>query len=1259
MSTNYKATANVDDFFEQQDSMALDPNSLPRDEAVLEPNPDEEEKDTPTQTTTSEPQQNEQKTEEPEQKNNPLQEIGTAVVGAGIDFVESIGETAERTVKGKWLDWDWKPTWLQVDDSVEPMNTTIWGNILRGGLELGIGFVATGGAASIASAGLKATRVAKGVSTGLSLASKATKGVKGGKTIVKGVTAAGKLAQKPIVKGAAKGAVYDFVSSQNNEASLHEQALEAFPWLPDVASYDDDDTPLERRVKNVMEGLALGAAIDALFAFRAGKKAAKRIEAGTDSADPKAVQAGKSAEIQAEQVDAVQQSVQLDLELDPGLTQPHPSIHSGVFDAPAQGNRTSPQRSAYKAMKDMLAMASRGDLSGGRRASLMTQAQLDRIAKTGEVRAHLDNLNKLIADGFELPSGQNVGGMATDMIGVRNLALSKYFDIVSTFPDLRNADFEDISEMLLEDAIQTSDVAGETQLFMNPSNAIAFEMLMADAGQAVADQSTALASLGANVPMDMKVATDRLMNNLETMYLFSAESSEFAGSLLRARRGDIATPAVRQAARDKKQEIASFMKELRKVMKTDPQASSAFMRAFAESNGDVATLEALRRYAKDSVFSWKSLTGKQKSAFFDEMLTTLYNSILSSAKTLARAFSGTNLLTVLRPAQIALGGALSGDLKTIQKGLAMGNNMFSSIGEAWELSKNTRQALIKNTPGPYAPQIRSTADMNHWKALGAIIENGDDLGAKHVYRFTTVMQDFNMHALVAYPRHTMSQIDAFSKTIIGRQELRSRAIDKVIDSGDEITAEALEAAEKDLRDTIFNNQGEVIDVTAMRAGQEVALQTPLTGNLQKLNNTLNSIPILKPFFLFMKTGVNALEVVRKHTPLLARYNDEVNAILKATPEDLSSVMVYGIQDAAQLQTAKALVKGRVSMGMMTVGSAVGLYTTGRLSGNGPADPETRRAWIANGWKPRSIKIGDQWINYDGLEPFASFLALTADIGDNSTNLGETGTENLLQKLGYMLSMNLTNKSYLAGINDLNEILAFNGDRSAVWAGNLVNNFIPWGAVRNDLANLFNPGMRELENDFLGTVMNRNPLLRGALPLKYDPLDGSVVGDWDFPTRMLNTISPFQISGVDTPTRKLLRDSGFDLQNTFKTDSLGNPLTPEQSSELQRLMGQYNIEKDLERLFKNPKIKKEIEFYRQLRSEGVPGRTKDDPNNTPFEQSLTYKMMSKIFNDAKKKAMQGLYQMYPELREQSNLRSARNNAQNQGRTDLVDLLIPTR
>ena len=113
------------------------PEGIPSFDGLVKERPKEEPK------TEAQP---EAKPEEPkeEETNNPLQEVGTAVVGAGIDLVEGVGGTAEGILTGQLLDPKFKPSWLQVDDEVEPMNKTVWGNFLRNVLEFGAGFVGTG-----------------------------------------------------------------------------------------------------------------------------------------------------------------------------------------------------------------------------------------------------------------------------------------------------------------------------------------------------------------------------------------------------------------------------------------------------------------------------------------------------------------------------------------------------------------------------------------------------------------------------------------------------------------------------------------------------------------------------------------------------------------------------------------------------------------------------------------------------------------------------------------------------------------------------------------------------------------------------------------------------------------------------------------------------------------------------------------------------------------------------------------------------------
>ena len=112
-------------------------------------------------------------------------------------------------------------------------------------------------------------------------------------------------------------------------------------------------------------------------------------------------------------------------------------------------------------------------------------------------------------------------------------------------------------------------------------------MMMYDLSAAVADKATALQSVIDKVPVEEGL--NDLLDKVEAAFMMNQKASEFAGSILRARRGDAmsrkATTALTNA--NKEQKIKQFMGELRNIVTTDPEMTQAMLRAFAETNGDV------------------------------------------------------------------------------------------------------------------------------------------------------------------------------------------------------------------------------------------------------------------------------------------------------------------------------------------------------------------------------------------------------------------------------------------------------------------------------------------------------------------------------------------------------------------------------------------------------------------------------------------------------------------------------------------------
>jgi hypothetical protein len=466
----------------------------------------------------------------------------------------------------------------------------------------------------------------------------------------------------------------------------------------------------------------------------------------------------------------------------------------------------------------------------------------------------------------------------------------------------------------------------------------------------------------------------------------------------------------------------------------------------------------------------------------------------------------------------------------------------------------------------------------------------------------------------------MKASDSFFGQIIGRGYERVRQYNKLYDAT-ETSLKAVDDANIEqlgidsatgLEKEIWTADGKLADSMANFTWDEAAMKRELTGGMKKLDQALDSLPALKPFVgLFMKTGINAFELTSKYTPGLNMFLKETRDILSLKWDD-PQLLQYGIKSPQDLATAQAVLKGRQAMGMATVGAASALYLNGDLTGNGPPDRKLKNAWLQAGWKPRSIRVGGAYISYDSLEPFNTFLSFVADVGDASNAMGEEWTNNQFSKAMHLITQNVTNKSFLAGLMNLNDLFTSQGQRAGSVAANLVNNQIPLSSLRNEIGKVFSPGMRELESGFLESIRNRNLWTdvftdkEDELPYRYDILNGTKLNDWDPLTRMWNAVSPFNINLAANQTRQLLFRSQVNLAQQFNTGPNSEDLEgmPDLKSRYQFLMGEQNIEASLEKLFQNPQIMQSILDMEEDRDAGRKYDTKGTLHGTEIMRVIT-------------------------------------------------------
>jgi Peptidase family M48 len=171
---------------------------------------------------------------------------------------------------------------------------------------------------------------------------------------------------------------------------------------------------------------------------------------------------------------------------------------------------------------------------------------------------------------------------------------------------------------------------------------------------------------------------------------------------------------------------------------------------------------------------------------------------------------------------------------------------------------------------------------------------------------------------------------------------------------------------------------------------------------------------------------------------------------------------------------------------------------GLITGTGPDDARTRDVLRAQGWRPNSIKVGDRYVSYERIGPFAFPLALAGAYGDSyQSRRAGTGRFDsdlwldVMQNAGYWGR----NQTFLRSFGDVYESLGDFKTEAPRWVSNtaLAYGSLLTGGLMSGAASALDPYERRRDvqpNEYPGgavgaEVAYRLPALRETLPVRRD------------------------------------------------------------------------------------------------------------------------------------------------------------------------------
>lgn len=1012
-------------------------------------------------------------------------------------------------------------------------------------------------------------------------------------------------------------------TDDNLQGSLKKMFPKTFSWISDDWATVDGDSPDVIRAKNINEGVGLGIFTDLLVG--AGKliRATQKTKEATSfiPLDEKAVNFKKQQETGTVTVEdevlesAGRREELLDERADYGIANNKEGAYLGihdVFDSDEAGVRGVDSMGVVGAGIDQVRIANNYGTVYGRLRNFLSEPAAKYVLRTSDP-ATFDEVDDALKQAFDSAGKYKV------MLG--DEATITYKDVVAEGDNLSKVLLDprmDVEEMRKVFKEFSDTVDGTERLSVGTKGDIAFagslqalrtlrdEYINLDTVRVQGYLATSLAGQVSDLAEGARLmngtgaierAQEQILDKIEYLTVVQGRAKQLRGQGLNSLKQIYAhlnekdydkvqrmVDSFNETKKATDQEIIDRAKRtadtLRQVSKERPEYLKPLQMAWEFTDGNIDTMAKLNRYVDQSLGDWFPKffvdgNPEMPNVIVQGMWSNIYNSVLTSVSTPLKAGFANAALLLEKPITVLGGAIVGGDVKTLKRGWYQ----YSAFADTFQkglthMTDVYRKAATDPTSVGYimrddlVKKNENTMDILHSYAM-ASQQRGNE-GPMALYHKAEALNDMANNPWLRFGPNAMTALDGFARAMIANAEVRGRIYDKFIDGGRKLDADGIKKALDDQYNEMFDSSGMITNKAVDYASREIAmnLDSPAVDGLSRL---IDQYPAMKPFLMFPRTSVNILDMANKHSPIsifAKEYNeiaykplsnftvDEVESILtkRGLPVDENMMDTFN--------TLRAEVRGRKAVGTITMMTAGAMFLNGGLRGNGHYDKERNRVRQELGWKPRTYKGWDgKWYSYDGLGPISDFLALTADVMDNFDSITEADLETNINKLGFIISGNLTNKSMLAGIEPMNDVLAGNPAALNRWAASFASSLAPLSGARNELGRLMAPSLRELDMEFTQLLRNRNKFLdvvdsKGALPDKHDWIDGTKVGyPENFFVRAWNAVSPMKVYEGQSAERQFLLDIEYDSRPSFNKSTKGVEYTPKERSELFSLMGQ--------------------------------------------------------------------------------------------------------
>ena len=1027
------------------------------------------------------------------------------------------------------------------------------------------------------------------------------------------------------------GGLVDYVAEQNQKddnlaGTLKKYWPKVFQWIPDSIATTDDDSPGEKRAKNVNEGAIFGLLSSivegAAYITGAGRsmtRSAKFTAAkgGNKNINDLAKDEFTDIKFSDKPVeDAVlrnyaRKEKELNLLNEYYVSKGEDPIDWSQFDEGETLVRTKDADGIVGAQADAAQIQNNIDSSWGRIGNLIHEAarkegiELDNLSKRTLVSELTEQLKEGGSFSKRLKSNKFISAKVMDDAGKKLAATLLHprvepDEIIGLLDEFKKSVDESAIRIVGKKGISSAIKQLKAQMIDLDAQKARAYLVTSEAGQ-VADMSEGarLMEEGASINRTIDLMADRLEVLMVEKGLANFEANAMM-SHMNAWKSAVETgdKEVINAAADtilantnsRLTEIIPQAKEWTDTLKTVARENPEFLKPLLLANeftdGDVDSLFKLHRWAGDNLGVFKKaivdLNPEVPSIINKAMWSNLFNSALSALGTPFRAAAG-NLTGLLGKGSATVFGAVAeGDLANARKAMVAHFALDNTLQQAFSHMRLVFRKASTN-PKDVSYVMRSDIAVKTEKGLDALrafadasSAEGED-GAKMLLKIFEDLDAMSVDPVLRFGGNAMTALDGFTKSVIANTEAKYLAFNKLAQSGEEITATSMRKATEEIYNKWHDANGMISNEAVDMATSEIALNAD-SPVVDGFNWFIKRFPIARSFMWFPRTGANVIDTFRKWSPAGVFSGDYQKMwgplgrkkVSDFTMEEIAEILQSKGKPVDEFanetfQMLRYEIKGKAAIGSFMTTAAFFAAMNGRCTGTGHYDKARQRQRIRSGWKAKTCTVPgtNKVVSYEWMGPIGDWIALAADVVDNTDTLTSSMIEDMGTKLTAILAGSITNRSVLSQLEPMFDVLQGNGSAASRWSSSMLNNFVPMGSLRNELGKLMYPQLRQLRSEFENNLRNRNAWLDAfdperALPPVVDPIDGKPVGfQENFFIRLFN-MGPIKVHDKPSKERQFLIDIEFNSSPTMNMSQRGVVLENHEIAAINSKIGEMGI-----------------------------------------------------------------------------------------------------